>query len=190
MSNRSNNQILAEGFPEGITSGTRALTVQSYTESNSKLGAQHEGSALFNITGNGTNDTFFVTGALPVALKGRVVRYTGEGLIASIFTGATYTGGVPAAYQNASDINPIAGLSQIIVSATVATEGVLAFAPDILIGNTTNQGEGSAGSIIGREKLLKPNTIYLFRLASQDSQAQDVSSLLTWYEGELDLPIP
>ena len=176
--------------PKGLYTGTRAINTQPYIESNSKLGVQHEGSALFTILGSDTNDTFFVTGALPVSLKGRVIRYTGTGVRAEIFTGATYTGGVAAAYQNASDINPVAGLSQIIVTATVATEGALAFAPDFLIGNTTNQGEGSSGSILGREKLLKPNTTYLFRLTSLDNQTQDVSSLLTWYEGLLDLPRP
>lgn len=177
------------GFPNGIFQGFRAITTQSYTEANSKLGVEHEGSALFTIAGNADNDTFFVTGDLPVSLKGRVMRYTGTGLVARIFTGATYTGGTSAAYQNASDINPVVGLSKIIVAATVVTDGVLAFAPDFLIGNTTNQGEGSSGTIVGREKLLKPNTTYLLRISSLDSQSQEVSSLLTWYEGKLDLPL-
>ncbi len=173
-----------------MTGGTKAFITQSYTEANSKNGVEHEGSTrLVDVTGGATNDTFFVTGNLPVALKGRVIRYTGEGVTAEIFSGATYSGGSSAPYQNASDINPVTGLSQIIVGATTLTDGVLAFAPDQLIGNKSNQGQGSAGSVIGREKLLKPNTVYLFRLTSLDTQLQDISSLLTWYEGELDLPL-
>tara|TARA_R110000772_G_scaffold154265_1_gene265239 strand:- start:902 stop:1474 length:573 start_codon:yes stop_codon:yes gene_type:complete len=190
MSTRTRNSILEEGFPVGVTSGTRAITTQSYTEANSKLGVEHEGSTLFTATGLSTNDTFFVTGALTVALKGRVIGFTGDGVAAEIFTGATYTGGTSAPYQNASDINPVAGLSQIIVGATVATEGSLAFAPDYLIGNTSNQGKGSSGQVAGREKLLKANTTYLFRITSLDAASQDITSLLTWYEGELDLPLP
>lgn len=178
------------GFPNGVFQGLRAMTVQSYTEANSKLGVQHEGSTLLSgVAGLSSNDTFFVTGALPVALKGRVIGYTGNGVKAEIFTGATFTDGISVPYQNASDINPVAGLTQIIVGATVSDEGTLAFAPDYLIGNTSNQGKGASGAIIGREKLLKRNTIYLFRLTSLDNQSQDITSLLTWYEGELDLPL-
>ena len=32
--------------PDGLYSGTRAMTIQSYVEANSKLGVQHEGSTL------------------------------------------------------------------------------------------------------------------------------------------------
>ena len=175
-------------FPVGSFEGFRALTVQSYTEANSKIGVEHEGSTLFTAPGGSVNNTFFVTGALPVSLKGRVIGFTGDGVTAEIFTGATYTGGTSAPYQNASDINPVAGLSQIIVGALLVDPGVLAFAPDYLIGNTSNQGKGSTGAIVGREKLLKPNTTYLFRITSLDAATQDIASLLTWYEGGLDLP--
>lgn len=169
--------------------GLRAMVTQSYTEANSKLGVEHEASIIFTAGALSSRDTIFVTGDLPVAIKGRVIRYTGEGITAEIFSGATYTGGTTLEYQNASDINPQIGLSQVIEGASIVGEGDLVFAPDHLIGNTSNQGQGSAGSVIGREKLLKPNTIYLFRLTSLDSQPQDISSLVTWYEGELDLPL-
>ena len=175
-------------FPVGSFEGFRALTVQSYTEANSKIGVEHEGSTKYTAAGLSSNNTFFVTGALPVSLKGRVISFTGDGVTAEIFTGATYTGGISAPYQNASDINPVAGLSQIIVGATLVDAGTLGFAPDHLIGNTSNQGKGSTGAIVGREKLLKPNTTYLFRITSLDAAAQDIASLLTWYEGGLDLP--
>lgn len=181
----------ASDFPDGAFAGTRALTTQSYTEANSKNGTEHEGSTLLSaVAGGASNDTMFVTGALTVSLKGRVIGYTGDGVTARIFTGATYTGGTSVPYENASDINPVTGLSQIIVGATVTDDGTLAFAPDHLIGNTSNQGKGSTGAVIGREKLLKANTIYLFRLTSLDSAAQDITSLLTWYEGDLDFPLP
>ena len=177
-------------FPSGIFKGLRAVNTQTYVEANSKLGVQHEGSTrLVGVAGLASNDTIFLTGSLPVALKGRIIGYTGDGVTAEIFTGATYTGGASAPYQNASDINPVTGLSQIIVGATVTDDGALAFAPDHLIGNTSQQGKGSTGAVVGREKLLKPNTVYLFRLTSLDAQPQDISSLLTWYEGGLDLPL-
>ncbi len=178
-----------EPAPAGVYEGSRALTVQSYVEANSKNGVQHEGSVLLTaVPALGINDTIFLTGSKPVALKGRVVSYSGEGVVAEIYSGATYTGGTEADYQNASDINPVAGESKIIVGATIVTDGSLNFAPIYALGNKSRQGQGSTLSVLGSERLLKPNTAYLLRLASLDSAAQDISSFLTWYEGGLDLP--
>lgn len=169
--------------------GLAGFISQTYTEANSKLGTQHEASALFTaVAGLASNNTLFITGALPVSLKGRVIGYSGLGVTAEIFRDPTYTGGASAAYQNASDINPVTGLSQIITGATVTAPGELRFAPDFLIGNTSNQGKGDPGKVLGRERLLRPNTAYLLRLTSLDTQPQDITSLLSWYEGELDLP--
>jgi hypothetical protein len=176
-------------FPTGLFVGLRAMTTQTYTEANSKSGVQHEGSTLLLAVASGaSNDTIFLTGSLPVSLKGRVIGFTGTGVKAEIYELPTYTGGASVPYQNASAINPVVGLSQIIVGATVTVDGNLVFAPDYLIGNTSNQGKGTSGAIIGREKLLQRNTPYLFRITSLDTQPQDISSFLSWYEGELDLP--
>jgi len=180
---------VARSFLGGLVLGTRAITVQSYTEANSKNGVEHEGSTILTAVGGGaSNDTIFKTGALPVALKGRVIGYTGDGVTAEIFEAPTFTGGSSVPYQNASAINPVTGLSQIIVGATVTVDGTLVFAPDHLIGNQSIQGQGTSGAVIGREKLLKRDTEYLFRITSLDDMPQDITSLLTWYEGELDLP--
>lgn len=178
------------GYPDGVFEGLRAMTVQFYPEANAKAGVQHEGSTLLTLAGEASNDTIFLTGALPVSLKGRVIGYSGEGLTAEIYETPTYSGGTTATYQNASAINPAAGLSTIIVGATVTNDGTLKFAPDHLIGNTSVQGKGNTGTVSERERLLKPNTAYLFKITSLDTQPQRVSSLLTWYEGELDLPRP
>jgi len=183
-------EILDRSAPKGAYEGVRAITTQTYTEANSKLGAEHEGSTLLiAVAGGAENDTIFLTGAKTVSLKGRVIGFTGKGVTAEIFEAPSYTGGTSAPYQNASAINPITGLAQIIVGATVTAAGTLVFAPDYLIGNTSRQGKGTSGAVVGREKLLKANTAYLFRLTSLDNQPQDISSLLTWYEGDLDLPI-
>lgn len=173
----------------GYFNGLAGVISQTYTEANSKLGTQHEASALFaGVAGLASNDTIFITGALPLSLKGRVIGYSGLGVTAEIFRGPTYTGGTAAVYQNASDINPVTGLSQIITGATVTATGTLVFAPDYLIGNASNQGKGDPGKVLGRERLLRRNTTYLLRLTSLDTQPQNITSLLSWYEGELDLP--
>lgn len=184
-------KLVAATFPTGSFEGLRALTVQSYDEANAKNGTQHEGSTLLEaVPAGGTNDTIFLTGALPISLKARIINFDGTGVKGEIFSGPTYTGGTVAPYQNASDINPVTGLAQIIVGATITDDGTLAFAPSYSFGNTSNQGKGGIGATLGSEKLLKPNTAYLFRLTSLDTSPQNISSLLSWYEGGLDLPRP
>lgn len=183
---------LLEGItpPDGLYEGGRAITVQSYVEANSKLGVQHEGSTLLsNVAGGALNDTIFLTGSLPVSLKGRIVSYTGDGVTAYIYEAPTYTGGTEASYQNASAINPVTGESKIIVGATVSDDGTLVFAPVHFIGNQSQQGQGTTANSVTAERLLKPNTPYLLRLESLDSQPQNISSYISWYEGELDLPV-
>lgn len=175
--------------PDGLYSGTRAITVQSYTEANAKNGTEHEGSTLLlAVPGGSSNDTIFLTGALPVSLKQRTISYSGAGISSFIYESPTYTGGAPVEYQNASAINPVAGLSQIIVGSTVTSDGNLVFAPNHLLGSDSQQGKGAVFAIPGSEKLMKPNTAYLFRITSLDAQAENISSYLSWYEGELDLP--
>jgi hypothetical protein len=180
----------SDDFPEGVFSGTRAITTQLYTEANIKNGTQHEGSTLLTIAGNQNNDTIFLTGSLPVSLKTRSIGFTGDGVSSFIYQAPTYTGGSAVAYQNPNAINPITGLSQIIVGSTVSADGVLIFAPSHFIGNTSKQGKGGLVNQSGQEKILKPNTAYLFRITSLDGQSQQVSSTLSWYEGLLDLPLP
>jgi hypothetical protein len=96
-------------------------------KANIKLGLQHEGSTLFTVAGLGVNDTIFLTGSLPVSLKHRQIGFTGTGVSAFIYKAPTYTGGTSVAYQNPNSINPVTGLSQIIVGSTVSDDGVLRF---------------------------------------------------------------
>lgn len=174
--------------PDGLYSGLRAMTVQDYTEANVKNGVQHEGSTLLTLGAGAVSDTIFLTGTLPVSLKGRTISYTGDGVAGEIYEAPTYTGGVDTEYQNANAINPVVGLSKILVGATVTVDGDLIFAPSYSIGNQSNQGKGATSSTLGSERVLKPDTAYLLRLTSLDDASQQVSSFLSWYEGELDLP--
>jgi len=76
-------EILDRSAPKGAYEGVRAITTQTYTEANSKLGAEHEGSTLLiAVAGGAENDTIFLTGAKTVSLKGRVIGFTGKGVTA------------------------------------------------------------------------------------------------------------
>lgn len=175
--------------PEGLYSGTRAMTTQSYTEANIKNGFQFEGSTV--VTGVGNNqavNTIFTTGAKPVILKARVISYSGEGVTAEIFRDVIFTGGTSQTYQNPNNYKPQVGLTVILSGATVTNTGTTAFAPITYIGNSSNQARGATAIAVGGERILAPNTSYLLRLTGIGS-AQTISSFLSWYEGEPDLPL-
>lgn len=176
--------------PSEIYEGTRAVTMQGYVEANIKLGVQFEGSTLLTIGGSASNDTIFLTGSKPVSLKGRKISYDGNGVTAEVYANPTYTGGSPAAYQNANNKNSEVGESQIIVGANITDAGTLAFSPIHSLGNSGFFGGGSQVPGIESERILAPNTAYLLRLTNLDTGAQQVASHLSWYEGELDLPRP
>lgn len=176
-------------IPSGVYTGTRAMTVQSYVEANIKNGVQFEGSTLISALDNGeSNDTIFLTGNKPVVLKARNISYTGDGVVASIYQSPTYTLGTSAPYQNPNTINPVTGLSSILVGATITDDGELIFAPIYHVGNTSRQGRGATDVAVGGERILKPDTPYLLRLTGIGT-AQNVSSFLSWYEGNKDLPL-
>ena len=183
-------RLYTDTVPVESFQGRRALTIQSYTEANSKLGYQHEGSLYIPaMTGSSSRDTIFVTGDLPVIIKGRVLGFSGEGISAHMYQDPAYTGGSTVTYQNSSAINPVAGLSNILSGATVTDPGDQIFSPLYLIGNTSRQGQGSTNIVAGGERIFKPNTAYLLRITSLDTQNQRISSYLSWYEGTLDLPL-
>ena len=184
-------EMLTVAMPENISKGMRAINTQNYTESNIKLGRQHEWSVLvIGLASGASNDTIFITGNGGVILKSRRVGYTGSGINAFIYEGPTYTGGVQSETQNPNAINPMATLSQIFTGAAVSATGNLIFSPEYSIGINSQQAKGSSSREIGQEKVLKPNTAYLFRLTSVDNQIEDVTTALSWYEGPIDLPRP
>lgn len=179
------------GMPEGVFSGDRAMTTQDYISANVKNGLQYEVSALTPSLAAGANsDTVFVTGAHPVLIKSRIVKFNGLSLATRVYRGPTFTGGTVTPYFNLNDRNPITGGVVIRTGATVTAPGVEFGAPTFDIG-TDGQGNSSYGtfSVSGIERLLAPNTTYLLRITNDSAAPQRVSAYLTWYEGPTDLPL-
>lgn len=180
-----------EMIPPGAFSGLRAMTVQSYVESNVKNGVQYEVSALSSAVAAGANvDIVFRTFANPVVIKAREITFNGARLIARAYVNPTYTGGTPAPYFNLNTRNPVTGTVQILVGATVTNPGVESSAATYALGST-GQGNTVVGSyrIAGSERVIAPNTTVMLRITNTDSVAQDIATYATWYEGGTDLPI-
>lgn len=180
-----------EPAPEGLYEGFRAVTTQSYTEANAKNGVQHEISVFVdNAPGGGVSDTLFITGSKPVILKERIASYTGDGVLLEIYEGATYSVlGVTVPSYNLSRIIATSPEATFYSASTITGQGVKAYPDEYLIGNVSNQGNGGTGLVIGRERILKANTVYLFKATSLDSAAQDIWLFDSFYEGEPDLPL-
>jgi hypothetical protein len=178
-------------IPDGVFIGTRAMTVQGYTESNVKNGVQFNTSRrVVSLAGNTNSDSIFLTGAKPVILKARKIGYTGNGVSASIYTSPTFTGGITASITNPNNINPAPSTITLLSSPVITNIGTLTTAIAYSEGNITSQGRGNAEATLGEEVIMRPNTAYLLRVTSLDSAAQNFNAYLSWYEGSPDLPRP
>ncbi|AJT60729.1 hypothetical protein [Citrobacter phage CVT22] len=132
-------------------------------------------------------DTIFITSSLPVYLFQRDIGRSGLGVMANIYRGPTYTGGVlSTGIYSVNDLIGDGTLSSvdILTGATVTATGEQSIATSYAIGNTSNQGQGGLAQI-KQPLYMLPNTSYLLRITSLDTQAQDITSELAWYEGYL-----
>lgn len=179
--------------PDGIYHGTRAISVQSYLESNCKLGSQFEISSYLSSLPAGANaDTIVITGNLPILIKSRQIGFDGAFLISNIYQNPTYSGGTVIPYYNLNTINPISGLTTFIGNVTVTNPGTQIGATTFAIGST-GQGTSRIGSFgayatPGLERVLAPNSVFLFRVTNPEASAQKVMAYATWFEGQPDLP--
>lgn len=179
------------GLPDGLFSGTRAETIQNYTEANVKNGLQFESSSpVTSLAAAGNADTIFITGSKPVIIKSRTVKFNGILLVTRVFRAPTYTGGTPVTFYNLNDIGPVASTVTILSGATVTSAGTEFGSPTYDIGSSgIGNVQISTYSTTGVERVLRPNTVYLQRITNNDVAAQLVSGSLTWYEGTPDLPL-
>jgi hypothetical protein len=185
-----------DSFPDGSFAGTRALTVQFYNEANVKNGAQFEASTYNpSLAGGATVGYVVLVGPLPVAIKGRAISVSGLGLKLETFKNPTYTGGVAVPVFNLNTRNANATTVEIFGGVTVTNDGVKVSCDKYVLGSNPQGGSSNVSSTqfseaAGLEFILAPFTVYYFKSTSLDTAAQRVFSYNTWYEGELDLPIP
>ncbi len=181
-------------FPEGSFSGLRALNVQSYVESNVKLGVQYE-VGLYDPSVAAACILYFIlqTGNNPIALKGRRIEFDGLGIQSMVFEGPTFTGGTPTTIFNLNHKNPVTGEAVILMSPSITDEGTQVQATKTYLGASLNGNQiqvETGQEAQGLEYIYNANSTYLFKLESIDAvDAQRVATFVTWYEGGLDLPL-
>jgi len=185
---------LTTALPEGISTGFRAVTTQSYVEANVKNGAQWEVGLYDPVFPSlAVNDVVIITGSVPIVLKGRALRFDGLGLMTSTFEAPAYSGGTPIPFYNLNHRNQATPEIQILGGTTVTDDGVQLsankyFLGSDAVGNTITSSEGFEAQ--GAEFIFAANTTYLFKITSiDDTSTQRVFSYVTWYEGDTDLPL-
>jgi len=180
--------------PDGAFTGLRAMTVQTYDESNKKLGSQWEASRLVSIASNApANNAYSIirTVALPVDLKSRVLGYDEVGVIGRIYKNPVYTGGANDTWFNMRpSLLASQPQAQLLVGFTLTSVGTKCGADIVGIGPNSTQSRGSTPIQFGSNRILdEPNTSYLLEIASRHTGAQNVWARLEIHEGGLDLPI-
>lgn len=180
-----------DGIDPRVYVGTQAFTTQSFTEANCKNGVQYE-LTTFNATfaAGAVTDFILTTGSKPVLIKNRQFTFTGSQLNTTIYKNPTYTGGTVVPYYNLSDINPVAGTVVIRGTPTVTSPGTQIAPTFTLLGSIPQTGQAvtttsAENSLRGLERVLAPNTTYLFRTINTSAATMLITTQATWYEGGL-----
>jgi len=177
----------ADGIPMSVLAGRNAITTQTYSEANRKNGDQFVASRKLTATNGQVINSIIQTGTKPIDLKSREFAYSGLGLDADIYEGATYTGGVNDPIYSANGITPNSFDFQLKSGITVTDIGTKFAATIYAFGESSQQSRGSTLTALGSNYILAPNTSYLLRIVSNDNQ--DISARIEGYNGFLDLPL-
>ncbi len=182
-------QIAGEHIKQ-MRQGVQAFTVQNYIEVNSKIGVQYEASGFTASVTAGTSMYMqFITSDKPVAMKLVDVESSSDSVSYQWFKEPVTSGGTPVTVYNLNEINPVTGNVSVVQNPTVNSDGI-PISPEIHIIGQVTQGNkgGGAGGVAGLERILAPNSTYLYKITNTNGTAQDISSYFSWYEGDLDFP--
>lgn len=182
--------------PSEVYGGNMAMTTQDYLSLNCKLGTQWESSLYIPALAAGANVDFVViTGALPVLVKARTIEVDGLGVVVNVYRDPVYTGGTPKQVFNLNsgvDTEVVQPLAQLLGGVSVSDPGVPIAAERRVLGSSTlgnNRLATQGGEYTGLERVLLPNSVFLFRSTSTDpTNPQKYNSYSTFYEGPLDVP--
>lgn len=173
-----------------MTQGQKAVVFQNYTEANVKNGVQYYCRAFFTgVAVAATANFSFQTGAKPVVIKSREVSFDGSSRVDYVaLEGGTATGGATVDIGNENRIGPVT--TTVTLKQGVTLSGGVAFRTKTIFGSGSTSGGGSrvGTDVLGRETVLKPNTLYQVKLTNVAGNTANIQFELSWYEGTLDLP--
>lgn len=173
---------------ERVYTGLKGLTVQSFTEVNSKNGTQYEFSFVNEALAASANlDVVLTVGSKPVLIKNKDISFTGTEISSVVYKGAVFTAGTALSIYN---LNTTAGFGAPLSAAKqqpTITDTGSQISANVKSYGIANQGNKTSGTFqtSGAEIVLQPNTNYLFRITNLNGEACKVSGYVSFYEGEL-----
>lgn len=191
QSTNSNSTVVA--VDKTLRNGTQAIVVQNHTEANVKNGLQYY-MRLHNasVAVNGVLNLRFQTGAKPVIIKSREVSFNATNTVEYVAQeGGTYTGGTAVTVENENRINPVASTVLLSTGGTIGGTPVVFRRKRLFSAGSTSGGASKVGTdLLGRETVLKPNTLYTVTMTNVSGATAEIQLELSWFEGTPDLPIP
>ena len=180
------------GLPDGVANGQRALNVQTFAESASKIGnAFYLQYMLPTLAASATNKIVFTTGANPVVVNDREFYVFGASVSIQLFKQPTgISGGTALTVQNYNDINPAVSTVAVKALATVSANGTSWGDPVHVYNSSTGATGSRAGQMLNPNggRVLKANSTYLVVITNNDVATAQADYYLSWTEGVPDLP--
>jgi len=174
-----------------VFDGNKAITVQPFTEVNSKLGNQFEAafSTLALQQDESVNLIFQVGPSNDVLIKDVISQFNSERVHTQLFRDTIYTGGTPIDIYNLSDRDASTKDVVILGGAVVADgdEGTQVSPTITTLGasQSGNRVSASVSLVPGVERVLAKGVDYLYRITNVDVNPTDIAGVATWYQGPL-----
>ena len=181
-----------------ILNGFKAVLTEPFVERNTKLGYQWE--AQFRPTQSagvpaGQSLCLVVTtGSKPVLIKSVFNNFLGADIDGIWYESPTFTGGVTVNIYNPNFRNQQSREVTMLSGVTGGNITVSNFGTQVspTIGTLGDQSASQnqrapTSEVLGFERVLAPNTVYLLRIRNNAGSACPMRGYLTWYEGDLSV---
>lgn len=179
------------GITSSVVGGNQAITTQSFTELNSKLGSQFE--AAFYSGGIPAGASVFLSfevgASADVLVKDIDVQFNSELISSTLFVDPVFSGGSAIQAYNFKDSSSMPA-DVILLGAVVPSSNGTQISPEIVsIGSTAtgNKTISAVGLGTGIERVLSKGSTYLYRITNLASSAVDVAGVVFWYQGPLSV---
>ena len=178
---------------EPLIDGDKAVTVQMFTELNSRTGRQYEASFYVPALASGASaDVVIVVGAEKMLIKDISVQFESDEIQTQLFRGPSYTGGTEIPVFNLNDGGAVPDDVELLAGASVTDTGTavgpavrsLGVAPGFILPRQTSLGQG-----VGVERVLADNATYLYRITNTNGATTRIAGLATWYQGPISTEI-
>lgn len=175
---------------QAMTEGSRAFVIQNYIEANVKNGLQFYLRALYESVAVGTTVYLkFQTSTKPVIIKSRDVSFNGAAKLDYVaYEGGSHSGGTVLTPGNENRVNPVPTTVTLAFGGT-GTGGV-EYRRKRIYGSGQETGNASrlGTDVLGRETILKANTLYYVAMTNVAGVTGEIQLELSWFEGTPDIP--